>query len=284
MPSYPGGKSGCGVYHRLAREIPPHDERIVPFLGHCAILRNVRPAALNVGIELDAEVLRTYWTPAGIDQLAAGDGRFEFNYGDGVEWLRWRFKLTRWPLDSIAELTPAQVLAALYGGPAGERPPIPFVFADPPYPEHTCSSGRVYRCSMTDKQHAELLQVLKRIPALTMIVSYPNKLYAGELRTWRTFRYAARRARGRARRTHRRRGRSIRHRSHLRAGKGPMRKLVFGYKVRGQTYLFIFPPADVGRGVEQLGKLAADRHALGLPKARYAQLSRKPRASSRPTY
>jgi len=176
--SYPGGKSGCGVYHRLAREIPPHDERIVPFLGRCAIMRNVRPAKINIGIEIDAEVL---------DQWSADElQRFDLRLGDGVDFLLWRFALNRWPATATS-LSPLQALAAVYGGGR----PVPFIFADPPYPAATCTSGCPYRVGFSDEQHATLLATLKLVPALVMIVSYPNELYERELAGWRTFKYRA---------------------------------------------------------------------------------------------
>lgn len=193
--SYPGGKSGCGVYHTLAREIPPHDERLVPFLGRCAILRNIRPAAVNIGVEIDPDVL-AQWT----DDERRG---IDLRHGDGVEFLRWRFGLNSWPASTREPLTPSALLAALYGpgrtdaahGDTGSRP-VPFIFADPPYPADTCTNGCPYRFGFSDDQHAELLDVLHRVPALVLIVSYPNQLYAQRLQGWRTFRYRAYTRRG----------------------------------------------------------------------------------------
>jgi hypothetical protein len=56
--SYPGGKGQ--VFRWLINEIPPHRRFISLFLGHCAIMRNKRPAAVNVGLDLDADVVE-HW-------------------------------------------------------------------------------------------------------------------------------------------------------------------------------------------------------------------------------
>jgi DNA adenine methylase len=55
--SYPGGKNGAGVYQTLINHIPPHTTYIEPFLGSGAIMRLKRPARVNIGIDLDPEVI-----------------------------------------------------------------------------------------------------------------------------------------------------------------------------------------------------------------------------------
>jgi hypothetical protein len=55
--SYPGGKSGAGVYQTIINLMPPHRVYIEPFLGGGAIMRLKRPAALNIGIDLDPNVI-----------------------------------------------------------------------------------------------------------------------------------------------------------------------------------------------------------------------------------
>jgi DNA adenine methylase len=56
--SYPGGKSGAGVYQTIINHMPPHRVYIEPFLGGAAIMRNKRPASLNIGIDRDPAAVR----------------------------------------------------------------------------------------------------------------------------------------------------------------------------------------------------------------------------------
>ena len=58
MSSYPGGKSGAGIYQRLINLIPPHQVLIVPFAGHCGVVRNIRPAEHTIVIEKILETWR----------------------------------------------------------------------------------------------------------------------------------------------------------------------------------------------------------------------------------
>lgn len=213
MP-WPGGKSGAGVYHRLCAEVPPHDERISPFLGHCGVMRNLRPAAVNVGIDLDPAALELWrgfaWRDEGRlpspHRTAARSPRLTLVQADGIAWLRHRFGLLEWPRPTVADMTPVEVFRRLYlsadaashcvaratrPGAAAPGRGVPFVFCDPPYPRATLKDRHRYVSDLTDEQHVELLTVLRSIPALVMIVSYPNDLYAEHLADWRTFRYRA---------------------------------------------------------------------------------------------
>ena len=55
--AYPGGKNGSGVYQTIINLMPPHEVYIEPFLGAGAVMRLKRPAARNIGIDLDPEAL-----------------------------------------------------------------------------------------------------------------------------------------------------------------------------------------------------------------------------------
>ena len=58
--SYPGGKSGEGVYHKLINLMPPHDVYVEPFLGGGGLMLAKRPARLNIGVELNRDVAREW--------------------------------------------------------------------------------------------------------------------------------------------------------------------------------------------------------------------------------
>lgn len=171
--SYFGGKGASGVAQNLINEIPRHDVFVSAFLGYCRIRQMMRPAAVSHGIELDPDTLAA-WNDHKIPGL-------QLHQADGIEWLRHYFSLTAWP--APRPLLPAEQLrAALAGGQ------VPFVFADPPYP-HSTRRGDRYRFEMDDAGHLRLLDVLVRVPAMVMVVSYPNPMYEEALRGWRTFRY-----------------------------------------------------------------------------------------------
>ena len=61
---YPGGKAGSGVAQRIINRMPPHQVYIEPFLGGGAVLRYKRPAALNIGIDRDPEVIARWCAAA----------------------------------------------------------------------------------------------------------------------------------------------------------------------------------------------------------------------------
>ena len=58
--TYPGGKNGSGVYQQIINRIPPHDVYIEAFLGAGAIMRMKRAAAISIGIDIDASVIKAF--------------------------------------------------------------------------------------------------------------------------------------------------------------------------------------------------------------------------------
>lgn len=157
--TYPGGKSGAGVYQRLINEIPPHDLLVVAFAGRCGVTRRIRPASRTVIIDRDPDVLD--WWDAW--QRSPHGRPVELHEADGVEWLRYRFGLTAY-------------------GPGPREPaatdPRAFVFMDPPYVLGMRSTpGRIYRHEMTDDDHRRLVDVFGRLPVPAMLCGYESTLY-----------------------------------------------------------------------------------------------------------
>ncbi len=62
---YPGGKSGAGTYHKLIRLMPPHQLYAAPFLGDDAVMKFKRPAALNIGVDLNEDVIAVWRSRVG---------------------------------------------------------------------------------------------------------------------------------------------------------------------------------------------------------------------------
>jgi len=157
--SYPGGKAGAGVYQQIISRMPPHEVYIEPFLGGGAIMRLKRPALLNIGLDLDPIALER----TSAEYLAHPQGdRFRFQVGDALEFLR-RYQF------SGREL----------------------VYCDPPYIHRTRVKTRMYRHEMSDRQHRQLLAVLRGLPCLVMLSGYEDPIYTETLADWRTATFQA---------------------------------------------------------------------------------------------
>lgn len=50
------------MYQKIINLMPPHGTYIEAFLGAGAIMQTKRPAAFNIGIEIDAAVRRRHWS------------------------------------------------------------------------------------------------------------------------------------------------------------------------------------------------------------------------------
>ena len=148
---YPGGKNAAGVYQRLINLMPPHRVYIEPFLGGGAILRLKKPAAINIGVEIDPVALESFSAAL----AGSGAARAILHAGDGLEFLR-RYKFV------------------------GDE----LVYCDPPYLLATRSSGKLYRCEMNEAHHQQLLRCVRRIPARVMISGYWSQMYASALKGW----------------------------------------------------------------------------------------------------
>ncbi|MCZ4283132.1 DNA adenine methylase [Kiloniella laminariae] len=65
------------------------------------------------------------------------------------------------------------------------------VYLDPPYVLSTRTNKKIYEHEMTDKDHLDLLRVIKKIPAKIIISGYWSELYATELGNWNNFQFQA---------------------------------------------------------------------------------------------
>lgn len=165
--TYPGGKAGTGVYQRIISEMPPHQVYIEAFLGSGAILRKKKPAKTNIGIEIDNEVIKEFWS----ESLP----NFQILNENSLGYL----KLLAYGNQTLKNLT--------------SNPKDVLIYCDPPYLGSVRSSQRqIYSCDMMDEnEHFNLLQILRHLKCNVMISGYDSDLYNRFLPEWRKITYKA---------------------------------------------------------------------------------------------
>ena len=147
MSSYFGSKATAGLCQAIIALMPPHDTYIETHLGGGAIMKR-KPAALrNIGIDLNAQAV----------------ARFECDY----------------PVEKVHGC--AHRFLAEYDYQGRE-----LVYADPPYLHCTRRSKRRYRFDYEERDHIELLALLKSLPCQVILSGYPSRLYDQLLADWRT--------------------------------------------------------------------------------------------------
>lgn len=176
--SYTGSKSGSGVYQEIINQMPPHQVYVEAFLGSGAVMRRKRPAALNVGLDIDPEVVAAAGDIAspgavvrpGLRLVGPVDGRprYCFEVGDAVVWLG----MLRWWSACLSSC---------------------LVYCDPPYLASTRRSRhrRLYRYELDEPGHIALLDVLVGLPCMVMVSGYESELYRDRLSSWRVVKYCA---------------------------------------------------------------------------------------------
>lgn len=196
MATYPGGKNGAGVFQTIINLMPPHKTYIEAFLGSGAVIALKRPAAVNIGIDIDLSAIIKAPFPsmapgraaviASLDAASSGrmsgdrqpsaaamhpDGpQFHFLHGDATRLLY-----------AIGGFLDSSCL----------------IYCDPPYLRSTRKSAKaLYRFEFTDAQHDELLAVLRSLPCMVLISGYWSKFYADRLPGWNTRSFIAGTRRG----------------------------------------------------------------------------------------
>jgi DNA adenine methylase len=206
--SYPGGKSGAGIYQRLINLIPPHRVLVVPFAGHCGVTRNIKPAEHTIVIDQNPKVCE-WW--ASWSRSKRGRA-LEIHNCDGIEWLRVFLGCTEYSASGSGDRRPSGEYSDSGSSGTGSRnrrlvmasvcdrmSPNPastandaelqgtsrkfefFVFCDPPYVLSERATGKIYECELTDQDHERLLGTVtnrnaSRYPI--MICGYDSELYA----------------------------------------------------------------------------------------------------------
>ena len=146
MSSYFGSKATSGLCQPIIALMPPHDTYIETHLGGGAIMKR-KPAALrNIGIDRNARAL----------------ARFQCDY----------------PVEKINGCAHAFLRAYAFQGRE-------LIYSDPPYLTHTRTSRRRYRFDYEERDHIELLELLRGLPCNVILSGYPSGLYDEVLGDWR---------------------------------------------------------------------------------------------------
>ena len=155
--TYPGGKSGAGVYQQIINQIPPHRVYIEPFLGGGAVMKYKRPSIVSIGVDSDTKVVANWSSIHQPGRIIKCDDAISF-----LEHYDWQ----------------------------GDE----FVYCDPPYLFETRSCKRpIYSHEFgTVNQHLDLLNVLQHLSCNVAISGYQSSLYTQMLVTWRTISYQTR--------------------------------------------------------------------------------------------
>ncbi len=161
--TYPGGKSGAGVYQTIINQIPPHEVYIEPFVGGGGVFRNIRRARSSIVIDSEPSAIAPY------------QKEFRFSapaviavHGDGLRYLE-RHKWT------------------------GRE----FVYADPPYLKQARKSQRdLYIHEWDTADHVRFLKLALELPCSIAISGYNSRLYMDALHDWRFITFTAQTRRG----------------------------------------------------------------------------------------
>lgn len=138
---YTGGKNGAGVFHRILREVPPHQTFIEAFGGSAALTRRKAPVPRSVIVEIDA------------DQAA---------------------RLASTIVRPDVEILNASAFDVLENWPwRGDE----FVYLDPPYVHSTRRCTKLYRHELADVDHQRLLALLARLPVPFALSGYRSAMY-----------------------------------------------------------------------------------------------------------
>jgi DNA adenine methylase len=146
---YLGSKAASGAYQAIIALMPVHDTFIDLFVGSGVIVNKKNAAAQTYAVDLDAEAVGRLPDAPGLVKV----------HGDAFGFL-----------DAFDFGASGRVL----------------VYADPPYLHSTRTSRKRYTHELTDSQHRELLDRLRRIPAAVILSGYPSELYDSLLSDWKS--------------------------------------------------------------------------------------------------
>jgi site-specific DNA-adenine methylase len=145
MGAYFGSKATSGLCQPIIALMPPHDTYIESHLGGGAIMKRKPPALRNIGIDLNERAL----------------AKFQCEY----------------PVELVHGCAHRFLADFAYRGRE-------LVYCDPPYLHSTRTSERRYRFEYQERDHIELLRLLKGLPCQVILCGYPSVLYDESLADW----------------------------------------------------------------------------------------------------
>ena len=145
MGAYFGSKATSGLCQPIIALMPPHDTYIESHLGGGAIMKRKPPALRNIGIDLNERAL----------------AKFQCEY----------------PVELVHGCAHRFLADFEYRGRE-------LVYCDPPYLHSTRTSERRYRFDYQERDHIELLRLLKGLPCQVILSGYPSVLYEESLADW----------------------------------------------------------------------------------------------------
>jgi DNA adenine methylase len=151
--SYPGKKSGSGVYQNIINTFPKHDIFIDGFYGSGILHKYKSAASINILIDMDREILINHYKIPDAILL---------NF-DTLSYLECSISLFNALLPNVKTL----------------------MYLDPPYPISTRRTGRkYYKYEMRDLDHEKLLTLAYNCKFDVVISSYNNEMYNQILSGW----------------------------------------------------------------------------------------------------
>lgn len=160
-------------------------------------MRLKRPAGMNIGIDLDGDVIAriaralSLFRPLKSSTDRNGERRRQL---ESPEVSRADHPAARSPHAEIDEDTSSRIFDFRQTDgitfleshrPTGHT----LIYCDPPYLMQTRSGKRLYAHEMTVLEHRRLLRVLQDLKCMVMISGYSHPLYARELKKWNVASY-----------------------------------------------------------------------------------------------
>jgi len=184
LSNYVGSKGNNGVHQNIISHIPVHDVLVIPFLGHCSIVRNIISSSILICVDASADVVEA-WRSYLVNNFSyvpsfVGSDKYIFTGSnkrvlapiiylicdDSLVFLKFKLRsLIPINMDKIS------------------------IYLDPPYLlSSRVSSVPIYVNEFSEKQHIALLNILSTFTNYHVIISsYRNDLYDSLLSNWSVF-------------------------------------------------------------------------------------------------